>query len=178
MIHTLPVTKNQLLLSKYLSALITIFISVSVCILDLILVLYTPEFFETLKTLINVSVTGFNMSGGMFVFILCTIMFFQVCAMISMAFSAIVKANTYNQGRTSKGFIWFFIYYLLAMYVTLLVAVVVFGVSGNLDNLFATVLPQSMFITILVIGIICYFLYSIIFYFLAKRMFEKGVNVD
>ncbi len=176
--HTLPVTKNQLLLSKYLSAVIAIFLSALVCILDLFIMLYTPEFLEGIKMLITLMVVGFNMSGEQFVLILCTIILFQVLAMISMAFCAIVKANTYPNKRAVRGFIWFFIYYFISMWTTLVIATIVFAISGNLNNLFASVMPQSAFISILVIALICYLLYSFVFYFICNKIFNKGVNVD
>ena len=176
--HTLPVTKNQLLLAKYLTALITIVISVAVCVLDLFIVLYTPEFFEGVKALISLTVSGLNMSGGLFLFLCCLIILLQICAIISMVFSAIVKANTYNSKRVIRGFIWFFIYYFASMVATLAIATIVFAITGNLSSLFAQVLPQSAFVTILIIGAIAYFVYSILFYFMANKNFNKGVNVD
>lgn len=176
--HTLPVTKNQLLLSKYISSLIIIVISITICFIDLFVVLYTPEFFESLKLLINVVVTGFDIKAWLFVLIIALIILFQVCAMTSIAFSAVVKSNTYNSQRALKGFIWFFIYYFASGLVTLLTCVIVFAISGNLSNLFAQVMPQSAFITLLLVALICNFLYSFIFYFICNKLFTKGVNVD
>lgn len=176
--HTLPVTKSELLLSKYLSALIVVAISVLVCFLDLTIMLYSKEFMEGLKALLNIVVTGFNMQAWVFVLLIALIIFFQVCALMSMAFFAIVKCNTYSSNRAVKGFIWFFICYFASMTATLIVISIVFAITGNINNLFAQVLPQGTFISILITGLVCYFACSFIFYFLCNKLFNKGVNVE
>ncbi len=176
--HTLPVTKSELLLSKYLSALIVIVISVAVCILDLLVVLYSPEFMLVLKSLLSTTIVGFNIDSWLFVLIISLTLLFQVCALMSMAFFAIVKCNTYSSNRIVKGFIWFFICYFASMTATLIVISIVFAITGNINNLFAQVLPQGTFISILITGLVCYLAYSFIFYFLCNKLFNKGVNVE
>ena len=47
--HTLPVSKNNLFLSKYLSGLIVIISSVSVCIVSLLILFYSKSFINGIK---------------------------------------------------------------------------------------------------------------------------------
>ena len=98
--------------------------------------------------------------------------------MISMAFTAIVKANTYNSKRVIKGLVWFVVYYLTTNLITLLVIMTIFAISGNWGELFATQLSQKALITILIVGLILYVTFSIVYYFFCYKLFRKGVNVD
>lgn len=176
--HTLPVSKNKLLLSKYLSSLIVILTSVLVSFASVLIIHFTPNLMQALSKLIETAVVGFNMSAGAFVLLFVLLILSQIASMISMAFAAIVMANKYNTKRVFKGLLWFFLFYFGSMYVTLMVAVAVFAVNGNLSSLFASQMPQSAFLTILVLALVLYVLYSFIFYFIARKQFNKGVNVD
>ena len=176
--HTLPVKKSQLLFSKYISALLVIFMSIAVCFLSLFILFYTPELMDAIKVFFEASIPGFDMSVGLFVCVVILLVFLQICAMISMSFMAVVKCNTYNSKRTIKGFAWFVIYYMGSTIVTVALAVIIFALAGNINNLFTNTLSQSSFVTILIISLIAYLDYAILYYFLSYRLFKKGVNVD
>ena len=176
--HTLPVKKEKLLLSMYLSALVVIFASVVISVASLFIVLYTKEFAAGFMALINQSVVGLNMSAGGFIALLAFVIFSQICAMMSFGFTSIVKGYSYNKKRGLKGFVWFLCFYFGSMMATVLVAVISTAISGNLSNLFATTLNSITFITILVVALVMYILYAILFYFICQYEFKKGVNVD
>lgn len=176
--HTLPISKNKLLLSKYLSALIVILSSVLVCFASLFILFYSKSFMSSLKLFIQASITNFNFSANLFIFALILVIFAQICTLISMAFTAIVKAYTYNTKRVLKGFIWFVIFYFGTMAITLLTMVVFFAITGNLSMLLSSTMSNFAFISILIIGFICYVAYAFIFYFICQKLFNKGVNID
>ncbi|MBE5757275.1 MAG: hypothetical protein E7342_05745 [Clostridiales bacterium] len=176
--HTLPVEKQKLLLSKYLSALIIILTSIVVSVVSLFIVLYTKELMQGLKGLIQMAVSGFNMSGTAFILLIAGIFFAQICFLISAGFTAIVKAHTYNEKRTLKGLIWFVIYYMASMLITFTAVALALLVSGNIKSMFLEVLPANVFTIIMVTAVILYVLFAITFYFMCNRLFKKGVNVD
>lgn len=176
--HTLPVKKSQLLLSKYLSSLIVIVFSVAVCVISLFIMFYSNTLFLTIRNFVQATVSGFNMPVWLFVGLVILVVFSQICAIISMAFAAVIKANTYNHKRVIKGLLWFAVFYFGSIIATLLMAIVVFALQGNLSQLLASVMSQSAFISILIIGLLTYIAYSIIFYLISKKLFNKGVNVD
>jgi len=176
--HTLPIKKDKLLLSKYLSSLIVTFCSVLVCFLSLFIMLYSQDFMTALNTIISAVVINLNISSELFVVLIVLVIFTQVCALMSFAFTAIVKGNSYNRKRGLKGFIWFLIFYLGCMMTTLLTAVIIFAINGNISELLSEQLSQGSFITLIVIALITYIFYSISFYFVCRKEFNKGVNVD
>lgn len=176
--HTLPVSKNKLLASKYLASLIVIFASVAVCFLSLFIVFYSKSFVEGLKMFIKASVAGFNISVGLFISLVVLLLFIQICCIITMSFTAVVKANSYNSNRVIKGIIWFAVFYFASMLLTVLTTVIYFAIGGNLSELFATTLSQKAFVSIIVIILIEYAILSVLFYLMCNRLFNKGVNVD
>lgn len=176
--HTLPVNKNKLLLSKYLSGLIVIFTSVIVCFLSLFILFYSESFMMGLKAFFEMSIYGNSLSVGLLIILVVFIIFAQICAMISMSFSAIVKANMYNSKRVIKGLLWVALFYFGSMLLTFGTAVIALAITGNIAELTANVMSYSAFMTILILGLILYILYAIIFYFVCNKLFNKGVNVD
>lgn len=176
--HTLPVKKDKLLLSKYLSSLIVILLSVIVSFLSLFILFYSPEFMQNLRNFIDAVVTGLNMSSTLFVFLILFIIFSQICAMISFAFTAIVKGYSYNHKRGLKGFLWFLLFYVLCAISTLILALIITAITGNIDSLFASQMSSGTFICVLLVGLFSYIFFAILFYFICKKEFNKGVNVD
>ena len=176
--HTLPISKNKLLISKYVSSLIVVLCSVLVCLLSLFIMFYTNELANAIKLFFEATIPNFNMSVGLFVFIVLMIVFVQICAYMTFAFTAIIKANQYNHRRVLKGLIWFFIFYLGSMIVTLIIALIAFAIGGNLNDLMASQMSQSGIITLLIIALVTYIAYIVIFYFISRKLFNKGVNVD
>lgn len=176
--HTLPVGKDKLLLSKYLSSLIVIVSSVVVSVMSLFILYWSESLMKPLLMLIETAVSGFNMSAGVFIALMVFVLFSQICSIMSMAFAAVVKANTYNHHRIMNGLLWFALFYFGASIVSILAIALVFLMTGNIDYLLAEVMPQSAFVTIMITGLVVYCVYSVLFYFLCRRWFKKGVNVD
>lgn len=176
--HTLPVTKNQLFLSKFLSALTVIVASVLVSIGSVLILFASKDFFTQIKSLLSVVVVGFNMSGGLFLFLIVFLVLIEVISMLTMAFTAIVKGNTYNTKRVIKGVIWFLIYYFGATIINLLVVAIVFAIRGSMSELMASVMSAESFVAILIVALIVYPALSVFHYILANRIFNRGVNVD
>lgn len=176
--HTLPVTKKQLILSKYLSAITVIICSFIVMLLSLFLVLYSKEFFMAIKLGLSMVVTGLNMSVGGFITIIATILLMQILMLTFMAFSAIVKGNSYNAKKGLKGVLWFIAYYMGAMLLTLIAAVIVFAISGNIAEIGASVMKASSFITLMITALVLDMAFAIYYAIFCYKLFKKGVNVD
>ncbi len=176
--HTLPVTKRQLLSSKIISSLIVITCSVLVCFLSLFIMFYSPEFMVGLKAFIQTTVSNFNMSAGGLIGILTALLFLQTCLIIVIAFTTIIKANTYNFSRILFGLIWFFVYYVVTNIVNLILAVAVCALTGNLSGLFAEQISQNALLCTIITICVCYAAEFTFFCFYGNKLFEKSVNVD
>jgi len=173
--HTLPVKKGELILSKYLSSLIVILLSVIVSFLSLFIMFYSPEFMQNLKFALDSVVAGFNMPSGLFVCLIVLIIFAQICAIISFAFTAIVKGYSYNHKRGIRGFLCF---YLLCSITTLILSVILTAITGNIDSLLANQMSSETFLTVALVALISYSCFALLFYFICRKEFKKGVNID
>ncbi len=176
--HTLPVKRSSQLLSKFLAALCVVFISVVVCILTLVIMLYSPELMQVIKGAITTIGANFNMSAGAFVALIVVVLFSQICAIMSMGFTAIVKGYSYNNKKNFKSALWFVAYYMGAMVITLAVAVIVTAINGNISTLFAEKMSQGAFLSVVIVAAIMYVVYAVVYYFICQKIFKKGVNVD
>ena len=176
--HTLPVKKNTLLLSKYLSSLIVILASVLCSFLSLFIIFYSHEFMQNLKMALDGVVSGFSMSSGLFVFLIILIIFSQICAMMSMAFSAIVKGYSYNHRRGIKGLLWFLAYYCACLITIIILAVIVTAITGDISTLFSNQMSSGAFLSVMIVALVSYIGVAILFYFVCRKEFNKGVNVD
>ena len=176
--HTLPVKKNDLILSKFLSSLIVVLSSVAVAFLSLFILFYSPEFVQGMKATIETVISGFSISGGLFIFLAVILILAQICAMMSFGFTAIVKGYSYNRNRGICGVVWFIVYYSVCSFTSLVLSVIVTAITGDLSSLFSNQLTNGAFLSILIIGLISYISYAILFYFLCRKEFNKGVNVD
>ena len=178
LIHTLPVSKDKLLASKYISSLIVILLSVTVSLLSLFILFYTKELGEGLSIMLSSQMTGFNMSAWVFLALIAGLLLMQICMYMSFGFAAIVKANTYNYKRVIKGIGWFALYYGIANTAVLVTAIVGCLIFSDVSELFLNVVTQNTFLTILVCAFITYLTCAIVFYLICKKTFNKGVNVD
>lgn len=176
--HTLPVDKNKLLLSKYLSALIVILCSIVVILLSLFILFYSPELMLTIQTFLNSTIPGFTIPVGLVVALIITIIFVEICCLISFAFTAVIHGHQSNNKKALNSFVCFFAYYFASMFVSLIAITIVFAIGGNIELLLAEQLSQSAFISLLITGLVCYIGYTIAFFFIARHLFNKGVNVD
>ncbi len=176
--HTLPVSKNQLLLSKFISALVVLLSTIVTILFSLFTMFYSSAFIETIKATLGAVVIGLDVSAGGLITIVAFVLFFQLLSMLLMGFASIVKGHSYNNGKVVKSFIWFAIFYIASGIVTLMLVAVVLLVSGNISQIFATVLKSETFITILVTALVIYACYTVVFYFITNKLFNKGVNVD
>lgn len=176
--HTLPVQKNKLIISKYLSALLVIFSSVAVSFLSLFIIFYSPEFMQSIKLALDSIVAGFNMNSGSFVFLMVLIIFSQICAMMSFAFTAIVKGYSYNHKRGIFGFLWFIGFYLSYQIITFISILIVTAITGGISTLFSSQMSSEVFLSVMIVGLISNSCFAILFYFISVKEFKKGVNVD
>lgn len=176
--HTLPVTKIQLLISKYISSLIVVLSSILVLLLSVFIMFYSKENMTNLKALLDASVSGFNISATTFVILIAITLFTQICAIISMSFAGVVIGKRFNIKKNIKSLIFIFAFYISSIILTLIFAILMAMCMGNVGMLFSNEISSSLLIGLLILAIVCYVLYAIIFFFITKWQFEKGVNVD
>lgn len=176
--HTLPVSKNQLYLSKFISAVITLLSTVVVIFVSLVIMFYSSETVKFIEEALSLVLTGLNFSPIVLVILVAITVLFQLLTMILIGFASIVKGHSYNNGKVIKSFMWFAIFYVLSSIVSLIGVVIALLVSGNISEIFATTMKVETFVILIVTALIIYACYVVAFYFIGNKLFNKGVNVD
>ena len=176
--HTLPVSKSQLLLSKFISAVLILLSTFAVILLSLAIIFYSKEFVEIIKIALEASITGLNVSPILLIFLIAFAVFFQFLAMMLIGFASIVKGHSYNNGKISKSFLWFAIFYVASSVLSLIIIAFALLISGNITDVFSTVLKSETFLTLIISAPIIYTVYTLVFYLITHKLFLKGVNVD
>ena len=175
--HTLPVTKSQLITSKFLTALIEITLGFVTAVVALLIVFWTPDFYQTLQGLIFLLV-GVNLSPVLVLILLISLITVEFLMFIAMIFFAIVLAYRAKEKRIFKTFLYTCAMSFVAITILAVVMLGVLAMNGLDLSGTSLRLTAPALISVLVTGISVYALFTVVFYFLTKRAFNKGVNVD
>ena len=98
--HTLPINKSTLYLSKILSSIITLFISISVIGITLFIAYYSKENIELLKKLILPILEIYNSTFIVFLLVILFILFLELLNAVQMGFIGIILGHKMNNNKT------------------------------------------------------------------------------
>lgn len=175
--HTLPVTKNQIVNSKFLTVLIELVLGFVCVIISLLIKFYSPTMFETIRLLISIFVIG-NFSLALILSLFVVLVIVEFLMFVSIIFYSITLAHKSKEKRLLKTFLLTAAFAFTSL--TVLAGVMIGVLTINGVNLSSTTLivSSSTFIGIMLAGIIVYSAVILLFYFLTKKELNKGVNVD
>lgn len=175
--HTLPATKNQLIKSKFLTALIEITIGFMCLILSFLIRFASPNMFDTLRIILSTLITGkFSLFLVITLFILFVIVEFFMY--ISIIYLSIIIAYRSKEKRVLKTFLISVALAFVSITVLSIVLIVVLLLNKVKLSSSILVISSTSFLSIIITGIIVYTVATIVFYILTKKEFNKGVNVD
>ena len=175
--HTLPVTKNQIITSKFLTAIIEMLLGFVSVIISLLIVFASPTFFSTLKLLLSTLIVGeFSVGGVLVLFVLLVIVEFLM--FISIIFFSIVQAYKAKEKRVLKSFLYTALMSFCAITVLSITMLIVLAINGVELTSATMMLSKTAFMSIIITGIVVYTIATILFFFLTKYELNKGVNVD
>ena len=175
--HTLPVTKNQLINSKFLTALIEMLLGFITIIIALLILFASPTTAQMLRGLFATIVTE-NISLFWSLTVLVILIFVEFCMFISIILFAVVLAYKSREKRVLKSF-GYSALLAFAFLGVLSITMVIILLINKVDLTSTTIaLSKGTFFSVMLTGIIVYSLAITLCYFLTKKEFNKGVNVD
>ena len=175
--HTLPATKNQLVTSKFLTALIEICLGFACLVVSLLIMFFTPNFFKKLKLFVSMLISG-NFSIGLVFTLFVVLVMVEFLMFITLIYFSIVIAYRSKEKRVLKTFLLTMALSFIAITVLSVVMLVVLAINGVKLSSATLILSSTSFISVMITGIFVYLAISILFYFLTRKEFNKGVNVD
>jgi hypothetical protein len=178
--HTLPVEKHTMYLSKALSALITLFVSMTVITLVLFLAYYSKENMQVLKDLLLGVASSFDSSITGLVFALLIIFFLQTANILQIGFTGTILGHKMQTNKTLFSIAFGFAVYMASQALILIVLFLVSLCNADLTNLFITngALTTQAIKTLVILSVIAYMGMLFGIYFLNVKLFKQGVNVD
>ena len=175
--HTLPVTKNQIINSKYITTIIEILLGFACVVLSILIRYASPAFIPTIK-MILMGIIGEEFSAILSLTLFILLVLVEFLMFISIIYFSIVMGYKYNEKKVLKSFLFTALMSMLSSSVLSFVMIIVMLIMGvNLTSA-EIVLTGPTFLAIILSGIIVYAIMATVFYFLAKQQFNKGVNVD
>jgi len=178
--HTLPVEKKTIFLSKVLSAIITMLTSAFIIVICVAICYYSTENIEFLKTALEFVASTYNSTVVAFLLVVSVVFFLEMIFALLAGFLGIIIANKSNKLKTLKSVIFGFLAYMLPQTLTVIILFILGLFNPDIMNLFNTtnIVDVETIKSILYVGIVIYVVYIISYYFIGKKLFEKGVNVD
>ena len=178
--HTLPIEKKTLYLSKILTAIITLFISVLVIGLTLFIAYYSKENIEFLK---NMLLPVANAYGSTIIKLLVAflfIFFLEFSSALQSGYTGIILGHKMNNVKTGFSVLFGFVTYVVTQLFALLMIYIVALFNEDIMNLFYTteLINVDIIKMTIYLSIIIYIIILIFGYFINLKLFKKGVNVD
>ena len=175
--HTLPVSKNQLINSKYLTAIIEILAGFITLVVSILIMYAGPNFADSLRLIISTAVDGrFSLAAAIILFVVLIVVEFLMFISI-IDFSIIIGFRAKDRKILKTFLITLGISFasLAVLFVVMLIILSIFDVKLTSTTL---LLSSSAFYSALAAGIVVYSSVIVLFYFLTKKEFNKGVNID
>lgn len=175
--HTLPVTKNQLINSKYLTALIEMVTGFACLIISLLIMYAGPNFTATIQLLLSTLVAE-KVSIGLSLTLVIILIIVEFLMFISIIDFSIVIGFKSRDRRILKTFLITIGCAIAAALTLLVIMLIVLAINGVKLTSSTLTLSKTAFYSVMLTGIITYCIVIAVFYFLTKHHFNKGVNVD
>lgn len=178
--HTLPIDKKTLYLSKILTALITLFISVLIIGLSLFIAYYSKENIEILKNMLLPVANAYKSTIVKILLVLLFTFFLEFANALQSGYTGIILGHKMNNTKTFFSVLYGFGAYTLTQVFALLTLFIAALFNKDIMNLFFTnkIINIDMIKVILYLAIIIYTIILIAGYLINLKLFQKGVNID
>lgn len=177
--HTLPVTKNEIFLSKILTSIITLLTSFIVIIACVAVATLNENTWFFLKDSLEKSAIYFNSSVFSLIAVMIITIFFEILFIIMSGILGIIIGHRSNNLKIVKSIIYGFIIYIVFSFLSIGILYLSGLIDPSIMSLFNNIkISSSSMKKMLIIGISEYFIYIILMYILGNKLLNKGVNVD
>lgn len=178
--HTLPLSKQTIYLAKLLSGIISLFTTIIVILLCIAICFYTPENMQALKAGLEIAASSYHTTVVSFLLMVGIVFFLEMVFTLLIGYIGIILGHRANNNKMVKSVLWAIGLYFGSQACILLILFVVGFFQQNIMNLFtsANQIDVQAIKTIMYVGIGIYLVYLTIYYFMGKKFFEKGVNIE
>ena len=178
--HTLPISKKTLYLSKFLSSIITLFISVLVITITLFIAYYSKDLIQSIKNILLPIATAYDSTIIKIILAFIFIVFLEIANGMHAGYTGIILGHNMNNNKTAYSVLYGLITYILTQIFIILIVFINGLFNSDIMNLFYTtdMITVGIIKYLITLAIIVYLTTIIIIYFINIRIFNKGVNID
>ena len=178
--HTLPIEKKTLYLSKIITALITLFTSVLIIGIALVIAYYSKDLLDIVKTLLLPIADLYNSNIIVILIAFIFILFLEFMNILQCGFTGVILGHKMNNAKVGYSVLFGFISFLASQTIVVIMVFIVALFNKDIMNLIFTNEMISIASTKLIIymAIIMYTIIIVISYFINIILFKKGVNVE
>jgi len=178
--HTLPVSKKTIYASKVVSAIICMFTTTIVALVCLFICYYSESNLEILKSLLELAASTYNTTVIKLLLLITFVILLEIIFLVLIGYTGIVLGHKSNKNKMVRTIVIAFALYMITQVVTLAVIFVYGLFNPNVMNLINTtdIINIDAIKSVMYVGIVTYIGYILFYYVLAKKLLEKGVNVD
>lgn len=178
--HTLPVKKSNIYSSKFVSALISLFIGIVVIIIGLFISYYSKENLEVVKNFILPFADIMNSSIVKILFAFFFIFFLESFCILESGYTGIILGHRMNTAKIGFSVLFGFLTYMATQTFAIIVLFISALFNDGIMNLFHTVdvIDIDLVKTIIWIASFVYIVSIVVIYFVNIKLLKQGVNVD
>lgn len=178
--HTLPVKKETIYASRFLSALITMFVSIVIIAVSIAIAYYSKENLQVVKTLLMPVAEMYDSTVLKLLFIVVFVLFLEMLFMLQIGYTGIILGNKKNNNKMVYSIIFGFICYMATQALILMILFVIGIFNKEVMNMFVTnnIVSVDIIKTVLYIAVAIYSSLIVIYYYINVKLLKKGVNVD
>ena len=180
LMHTLPVKKKELYLSKFICSVISLLVSMVVVVLVLFITYYSEDNLNFIREMLDSIVVLYDSNISTFIGIVVVVFFLEMLNLLQAGYTGIILGHRMNSGKIGYSVLFGYLVYMATQIFVLMIVFIVALFNKDLLNLFVTnsVVELGLFKFIMYMCLIVYLLSVGIVYLINVKLFGKGVNVD
>ncbi len=178
--HTLPVSKDTLYLSKFITSIITLLVSFIVIGISLFIAYYSKENIEFIKSILLPIADTYGSTVIKVLLAFFFIFFLQFSNTLQAGYTGIILGHRKNNIKVVYSVIIGFATYIGTQVLAIIMLFIAGLFNKNIMNLFFTneIVNVETVKTIIIVAIIIYGVILVLEYFINLKLFKKDVNVD
>lgn len=180
LIHTLPIDKKTIYLSKIITSLLIMLISFIICSLIIFVAYYSKENIEFVKNMLLPFANILNTEVIKLIIVLIFIIFIELFSLLLCGYLGIIIGHRFNNNKILKSVMFGFITYTITQLIVLSVLGIATLFSDSIKNVFISNIVNDLSVlkTVSIISIFSYIISIILNVIVSIKIFKKGVNVD
>lgn len=178
--HTIPVKKSTIYLSKFLSSIISLFISTIIIGLTIFIAYYSKDNITYIKNFLLPYIDTCNTTIIILFISILFIYFLEMLNLLESGYTGIILGHKKNNNKILFTLIFSSISYISTQLFALLSLFIISLFNKDFMNLFITnsIVDTSIIKIIIFLAIIVYIITTTILYIINIKLLNKGVNVD